>query len=310
MEVNGKWGFINSGGNIVIKPTFNEVFEFHEGIGLVRTGAIVDTAKAAFFGLAGRWKYIDPKGRIVIEKPEGGYFSEGIAPVCVQGKWKVLPGDGTITFELEKFGGINKKGEMIIPAKYGFLDYFSEGLAVFSQEPLGLDPNAKYGYLDPTGAVVIEPVYESACAFSEGLALVSVSGKMRFINGVGETVFPPQYEGAQSFREGLAAATKNGEWGYIDKLGRFVIPPKFNIAEQFSEGYAAVIVQGKIGYINTKGDYAIKPRFEDFPVWDTRPPTTRSLFVLFFGRLGASYGKKPKMGIYKCEGRVCDSTEI
>ena len=59
---------------------------------------------------------------------------------------------------------------------------FSEGLASFRAGP-------KWGFLNKRGEVVIEPVFETAVSFSDGLAIVELGG---------------------------------GEWGYIDKKGKFV----------------------------------------------------------------------------------------
>lgn len=265
VEVNGKWGFINSAGKFAIEPIFDQVVEFHEGLAAVRTGAIINKPKAALFGLVGHWKYIDQTGHVVIDR-EGNSFSEGLATVLVPGKWNV----SLLGFSKEhgRYGVINKDGRMVVPAKYRVIKPFSEGLAVFCEKD-PIDPNAKYGYLNACGEVAIEPVYDGAVAFSEGLALVRFSGKLAFINRAGEIVTSLPYEGAHPFSEGLAAVKKNNKWGYIDKSGRVVIPFKFPAVKSFSEGYAAVIEEGKIGYINKNGEYVIKPRFPYFSRWKT-----------------------------------------
>ena len=50
----------------------------------------------------------------------------------------------------------------------------------------------------------------------------------------------PQYEDAQAFSEGLAAVQKGGKWGYIDTDGEVVIPFEYDIAFIFNEGLAVV----------------------------------------------------------------------
>ncbi|HUW18683.1 MAG TPA: WG repeat-containing protein [Sedimentisphaerales bacterium] len=283
VEVEGKWGFIDSAGKIVIDPNFDEVCGFREGVCVVRMGAAVKERlqKAALFGLVGHWRYIDGTGRFVISELAGGYFSEGISPVVIGGNLKQVPSEGTITKEAFKYGSIDKKGRMVIPAKYGWLDYFSEGLALFSMSET-VDPNAKYGYLNPRGEVAIEAVYEAALPFSEGLALVWLSGKPSFIDRAGTTVMSLPYESARSFSEGLGPVRQNGKWGYINKGGRLVIPCKFPLVELFSEGCAAVIVDGKIGYIDTNGEFIIKPKFPYFSTWETPVGRRGATFFLHF----------------------------
>lgn len=268
VEVNGKWGYINSVGQIVIRAKFDEVSGFHEGLGIARSGAIINDMDGAFLGLYGTCYYIDKKGRIV-HKMEGGHFSEGLATFCILGKWRIALWEGSLSRDKGKYGFIDQKGKMAIAPKYSWVESFSEGLAGFE------DPNEKYGYINARGEVAIEPRYDVAGAFSEGMAEVGIivaggkSAKLGFINKRGQEVIPLQYKSVEKFSEGLAAVRKGNKWGYINKVGRLVIPFKFDKAESFSEGYAAVIVGGRLGYINTDGKYVIGPRFEHFRWWGT-----------------------------------------
>jgi len=270
VEVNEKWGFINSAGKLAIEPKFDQVIEFNEGLAPVRVGAMINKPKAALFDLLGRWKYIDHTGNVVINR-EGKRFSEGLAVALVRGKWEIESGwHGAFTKERDRYGVIDKDERMIVPAKYSLIEPFSEGLAVFcEQDPT--EPNAKYGYLNTSGEVAIEPRYDAAMDFFEGLALVAVSGKGAFINRAGEVVISVPYGVALSFSEGMVPVKVKNEqkWGYMDKTGRLVIPFKFDRAMTFSEGYAGVVEDGKIGYINRKGEYVIKPRFPYYSTWKT-----------------------------------------
>ena len=53
-------------------------------------------------------------------------------------------------------------------------------------------------------------------------------------------VINPQFDLAFSFSEGLASVEIGDEWGFIDKTGSVVINPQFGFASPFSEGLAAV----------------------------------------------------------------------
>ncbi|HEX2640476.1 MAG TPA: WG repeat-containing protein, partial [Pyrinomonadaceae bacterium] len=54
--------------------------------------------------------------------------------------------------------------------------------------------NGKAGFIDRTGTVVIEPKYEDAYDFSEGLAPIKVDGKWGFINESGRTIVEPRFD--------------------------------------------------------------------------------------------------------------------
>ena len=47
----------------------------------------------------------------------------------------------------------------------------------------------------------------------------------------------PRYDDAQWFSEGLAAVKVGNKWGYINKQGKLVIPAKFTVAKSFRKGY-------------------------------------------------------------------------
>ena len=109
-----------------------------------------------------------------------------------------------------------------------------------SFKKLGRSP--RYGYIDKTGKMVIEPEFEEARHFSEGLARVKVNGKWGYINESGKIVIKPQFENAREFSEGLARIRLNKKWGYIDKSGKLVIEPQFIKAREFRNRHSPVKV--------------------------------------------------------------------
>ena len=57
----------------------------------------------------------------------------------------------------------------------------------------------KYGYINPKGEIVINPQFDEAGSFSEGLADVKIGGKEGYINPKGEIVIEPQFDSAGPF---------------------------------------------------------------------------------------------------------------
>jgi hypothetical protein len=80
-----------------------------------------------------------------------------------------------------------------------------------------LEQTFKYGYIDETGKMVINPMFESAEMFGEGLAAVCV--------GHGCYYSLPSDK-----------PKEEGKWGYIDKTGKFVINPQYDSASPFDNG--------------------------------------------------------------------------
>jgi len=173
---------------------------------------------------------------------------------------------------------INPKGETQFKLQQAYRAHgFSEGLAQFTDVQ-----NYTNGYVDKTGKVVIEPHFDSARPFHNGLAAVLVDDKWGFVNQAGEIVIKPQFDFVRDFSENKAAVRKKGEklFGFIDKTGKYIIEPQFNFAGNFSEGKATVLTgkegEQQYGFINENGDMVIKPQFKD--AWHFKNGLARILF--------------------------------
>jgi len=119
----------------------------------------------------------------------------------------------------------------------------------------------KYGYINQSGQVVIEPRCDEAHEFSDGLAPVRVGFRWNYIDKTGavkitvngaELVFP--------FREGLAPVVVGGKWGFIDTKGNMVIEPKFDDATSFSNGVASVRMGALRGDVDKTGNFVERNR--------------------------------------------------
>lgn len=132
----------------------------------------------------------------------------------------------------------------------------------------------KYGYFDLEGKIIINPQFENATAFREGLALVSISAenntKWGFINKDGKFVINAIYKSATVFQEGLAwVVTDNSAPSVIDKKGEIKFTLKdANEVKLYSDGLAAYSVVDTInnsrwGFVDKSGNTTITPQFED-----------------------------------------------
>jgi hypothetical protein len=233
-------------------------------------------------------------------------FSEGLAAFegpLAQGAAPVAKGCNAA------LGYIDASGQYVIPPRFLRAEDFKHGIArvrdtdkqpyyyinhygqrvpeafvVEDPEPIlkVARRDHKCGYVDTrTGKFVIEPAYDDAYLFHDGLALVVKDQKRGYIDTTGKVVIPIKYRAARHFSEGLAPVRLSVEeakatgtlwaetgwtpWGYIDRTGKLVLPARFSNAEQFSEGLAYVseyymTPEGFRGFINHKGKHVLDMR--------------------------------------------------
>ncbi len=268
--MNGKWGYINEFGKMVIDTQYSYASEFSEGLAMVgqngNYGFIDTTGKfiiplqyklgspgyngfnqgRAFVGL-GFFSYacIDKAGNKIGNRNFSGHriFSEGLAAVCI---WDTI-------IKKSLYGYIDTTGAIIIKPQFDDADNFSEEMAAVKIA-------GKWGYIDRKGKIIIEPQFESGDVFSEGLAAVKVNKKYGAIDKKGKTVIAPSYKWLGKFSEGFAPASDtNDRYGYIDKTGQFVIAPSFSSAEPFQDGIGKIWKGYMTGYIDKSGNYIYDP---------------------------------------------------
>lgn len=119
----------------------------------------------------------------------------------------------------------------------------------------------RIGYIDRHGTVVIQPMFQEAEPFAEGLAAVRSGERWGYIDKAGNWSVKPRFTRAKSFSEGLAAVNIHGAWGFVNMKGTAVIPPRFDDANSFSNARALVEINNRWEYVNRSGKLAFKQTF-------------------------------------------------
>ena len=280
VRLDSKYGLVDKNGNYIVQPVYDHMGTyFFDGLLLVRNdgkvgfmndrGEIViplQFESASFFshGLAyakldGKYGYINTKGEFVVE-PEfedaGAFTSDGYAKVKLDGKW----------------GYIDRNGEFIAEPAYDYARDFSGGYAVVKIGEL-------WGIIDSDGEYIVDPAhgYDSIGYFQNGAAAVEKDGFCGFVNGKGVEFVAPRYKKVSHFaKNGLAPVVlENGKYGYINLDGEIVIEPIFDAHVDskgvyslpsgcvfYDDGYAVARQNGKFGVINADGEFVVDPIYD------------------------------------------------
>ena len=209
---DGKFGYKDHEGNVVIPHKFHYAHEFSDGMAIV-------------VNEVGEVGYINTKGELAIPyqygtmaESDGNDFHEGLCAVLVND-------------EHEWFSYIDKTGKQAFQGVFSYAGDFSEGLAaVRTPGNSEKNINSHSGYIDQSGKMVIElPDGWWGRKFMDGVAQIQKMDSCYIIDKTGQRLFKVNNEEIYTgddirYSEGLAVVYGKGKYekkrGFIDKTGR------------------------------------------------------------------------------------------
>lgn len=280
--IEGKWGYIDLHGNIVIDPRFDSAGVFYDG--LAKVGLTLDNDNQEVYG------FIDHNGTYVIEPKyiDATYFSEGIAFVVnpdlyieaidtkgeilyqlgesieqvsvFRGGWAKVQVAGVLNEDTYRF--INKSGETELSLSHVIVNDFSEGLCAVLVMDDRLD-SWLWGYIDTSGEMLIPARFDFADDFKDGQAVVKgMDGGYGVIDRAGNYIIEPIYDYIMPDEDEFIFVQED-RFGRINREGNITLKPKYGAISVFKEDMAvAYPLEGELcGYIDRSGNYLIEPNF-------------------------------------------------
>lgn len=156
---NGKTGFRDLDGKIVIKAIYESAEMFSEGYSAVE--------------INGRWGLIDENGNYIIE-PQFEYLGS------------VHNGLASFRFN-DKYGFVDITGQVKIKPQFDWVDEFAEGFCVVRNDK-GKLGSSKNGYIDTSGKMELDFKFKYAGKFENGKAKVKIDKDFVYIDKKGKVV--------------------------------------------------------------------------------------------------------------------------
>jgi len=305
---NGKWGYVNTKGEIVVEPKYKRCYPFRNGLAKVDGNKFINSKGEE---LKVQYKLIDTRE-----------FKEGLVAVNIKEKW----------------GYMNTEGELEIPAIYQKVTDFNNGFAVVSKENefyiIDINGNKtevktteelikikkfyeglaiivinkingdkansgiRFGFINENAKVIIEPKYLKVGNFHGGMAWFrTIDRKIGFINKKGEEVIEPQFRVAGNFDpiSGLArieyVENEKKVKGYVNMKGEIKHFENSTIFKHFTEGLCVEKKDDLVGFIDATGNWVIEPKYK-----------VATPFLNGFSKAKMMVNRKPKWGIINKKG--------
>lgn len=210
--IDGKYGFINAKGKMVIEPQYYYATDFEDELSLV-IHDITLKKKPEF-----KPKNDMSEFEVLLEQLEYSVINDSIIyKYCFINKDNQIIIDN-LTLKKENINNIYK--EILDNIRLEKDIYISD---MFFHEDVALCYDTisnSYGYINKTGEFIIQPQFKEATRFSEGLAAARLLSQQEDVS------------------KNVDSYEQQNNMGYINTKGEFVIPPKYGNASMFSEGIA------------------------------------------------------------------------
>ncbi len=275
---NGRFGYIDKNGKLVIDYQFTVAKDFEDGYGKIGNGnywALIDKkgkkisdwyekihpfeGNCALVEKLGNYGFINRQGKFL-----GSWYNE-VEPLGY-GLYKVK--------KFEKFGIVNNEGFLITQ--------WFDNVYTFKNGYLKVEKNGKFAYLNSIGAMVIG-WYDNISDVIDDIIYLHEGDKIAFYN-TQKYYQSDFFDEIGKFIEGIARVKQGDKYAYIRKDGKMITDFEFDHAEDFKAGLAAVEKDGKVAYIDKNGKVYLG-WYDKKKYYFKQPP--RGLIVV---KVGSKYG--------------------
>ncbi len=252
---NNKWGVINSKGDTVIKPQYDEAI-------------IIPNSTKDVFICTYDVNYIDGgyKAKVINSKENEiitGY--DTVQPLENYDNNNNLwyEDDVLLVSKDGKFGLIDFKGKELLGCEYSSISAL-KGV----KNSILIAKNNKYGLVDNIGVTIIEPEYKEIKPISDkyenGYIVTTKDGKKGVIARDKTTVLEAKYQDIkQVYGNGNYVVKENGKWEIVNSEGKIYLKGKFDNVKSIDGQNVIVVSNKKYGIMTLNGETKIATKYQD-----------------------------------------------
>lgn len=260
-NTNDKYGFIDTLGNWVIKPQYDDASNFSEGFasvckndscfyinkeGIKTSGYVFDEAESYKDGIA-----IVKKDNIYfLINRSGQFISKGYQDINESFSKLYVCKQNNL------YGAINLKGEIVIPFSYNKLGNFKNKFAYYM--------SAQYGLVDINNRALEAQWDWISDVDSNFIAIVKKKNQFGLMNVNGQIILPSEYDYVSYCKDDIYLVVKNNLYGFFNSQEKcFVTSVEYNYNPSFEPNYYTngkyfkLIKDDEVALIDANGRYSI-----------------------------------------------------
>lgn len=259
-DLNGKWGMLDVYNRELVPCIYDEL-EHKKPPKSWKMSALYN--KIGYFEakIGDEFRIINIDNKITFsgkEKPTGSNLNTVLQKtVCVSNEEFYEYDEYAEYFGYHYFNGCNNR----------YIDVNDEQ----SEKYKRVTENAKWGFFDAEGNVIIPVKYEKVARYSNGLFPVKIYRKWGFVNSKNKTIIPFKYDdiSPEGFVDGLVAVEIKNKWGFIDIQEQTVINFIYDTVSDFNMGICQAVIENYATFYISKDDICVQMRwhrdFHDYP---------------------------------------------
>lgn len=271
--MEGKWGFIDKNGNVVVDFRYDEVRSYSNGVAVVFKGG-----KAGLVDYNGKeilkptfsyiYDFVGKYGYFVIRRELDGRIDESYGFLDNSGKVIVEPIYGYVKFIYSDIAAVrNKNGSKYFLLKIGenkkITDELFDDINEFSEDRGVFRLGNKYGIIDTSGKILTDAEYDEIRGFRGGYSVARLDNKFGLLNKDGNVVLDFEYEDIAGVEGSYLTFRNEGKYGIMDLNNkRIVIEPNYELLSVVRDSYV-LFCNGGCTRCDDKS-CSIENRFVDF----------------------------------------------
>ena len=292
LYTDNKWGIINSSGEEVISPSYQEMlivpnnkkdvflctYDINNETGEYKTKALNSKNEEIFT------QYSQIEAIENFDKNNNLWYETNVLKVQKDGKYGLidLAGKEILPCEYqnitvvagvknsikvqkdEKYGLVTAEGTTILETSYADILKFGED---YKDGYIVVNTDKKYGVVDYLGKQLLETKYEKVeQIYGKDLFVITEAGKQKLINASGEVQLESGYD---SIKQILGYGTqgivfiKDGKAGVMNIKGETVIANEYDDLKEIKDGIFVAKKDAKYGVINTNKETKVDFKYSN-----------------------------------------------